>query len=52
MQSDAEASSQVLGPLPYASGTVMLVVIATVWMFATDWVLGLVALLSSPRSPP
>ena len=48
VQSDAEASSQVLGPLPYASGTVMLVVIATVWMFATDWVLGLVALLLFP----
>ena len=33
---------------PYACGTVMLVVIATVWMFATDWVLGLVALLALP----
>ncbi len=30
------------------SGTVMLVIIATVWMFATDWVLGLVALLLFP----
>ena len=48
VQSDAEASSQVLGPLPYACGTVMLVVIATVWMFATDWVLGVVALLLFP----
>ena len=48
VQSDAEASSQVLGPLPYACGTVMLVVIATVWMFASDWVLGLVALLLFP----
>ncbi len=48
VQSDAEASSQVLGPLPYASGTVMLVVIATAWMFATDWVLGFVALLLFP----
>ena len=48
VQSDAEASSQVLGPLPYACGTVMLVVISTVWMFATDWVLGVVALLLFP----
>jgi len=48
VQSDAEASSQVLGPLPYACGTVMLVVISTAWMFATDWVLGVVALLLFP----
>ena len=48
VQSDAEASSQVLGPLPYACGTVILVVISTVWMFATDWVLGMVALILFP----
>ena len=48
VQADAEASSQVLGPLPYACGTVILVVISTVWMFATDWVLGMVALFLFP----
>ncbi|MBK9178069.1 MAG: ABC transporter ATP-binding protein [Acidimicrobiales bacterium] len=45
---DPEAATEVLGPLPFATGVVVLVVVAATWLFASDWVLGLVALVVFP----
>ena len=45
---DAEAASAVLGPLPYATGTVVLLVLAGVWLVVTDLVLGTAAVLVFP----
>lgn len=40
---DPEAATQVLAPLPYATGVIVLLVVSTVWLLATDLVLGLCA---------
>ena len=45
---DAEAASAVLGPLPYACGTVALLVISAVWLVVTDVVLGAAAVAVFP----
>lgn len=45
---DAQASVGVLAPLPFALSTVLLIVIAGVWLIATDVVLGLVAVALFP----
>ena len=40
---DPEAATQVLAPLPYATGVIVLLVVSTVWLLVTDQVLGLCA---------
>ncbi len=45
---DAEAATAILNPLPFASSVVVLLVISTIWMLATDVVLGLCAVALFP----
>lgn len=45
---DAEAATAVLNPLPYASGTVVLVLLSSVWLLVTDLPLGAAAILVFP----
>ncbi|MFM8312061.1 MAG: ABC transporter ATP-binding protein [Ilumatobacteraceae bacterium] len=45
---DAEASTAILGPLPFASGVVVLVGLASAWMVVTDPLLGLAAVVVFP----
>lgn len=45
---DAESAVSVLGPIPFAVGTVIMVVISTIAMLAIDQILGLVAVVVFP----
>ncbi len=45
---DAEAATAVLGPLPFASGVVVLVLLSSAWLVATDVPLGLAAICVFP----
>ena len=45
---DAEAATAVLGPLPFASGVVVLVGLSSVWLLVTDLPLGLAAVAVFP----
>jgi ATP-binding cassette subfamily B protein len=45
---DAEAATAVLGPLPFASGVVVLVFLSSVWLLITDVPLGIAAVLVFP----
>ena len=45
---DAEAATAVLGPLPFASGVVVLVGLSSVWLLITDVPLGLAAVAVFP----
>jgi len=45
---DAEAATAVLSPLPFASGVVVLVILSSVWLVATDVPLGLAAVAVFP----
>jgi ABC-type multidrug transport system fused ATPase/permease subunit len=45
---DAEAATEVLAPIPYSTGTIILIVTSTIWMLATNLVLGLLALALFP----
>lgn len=45
---DAEATVSVLAPIPFATGTVMMVVASTIWMMFIDVPLGLVAIVVFP----
>jgi ABC-type multidrug transport system fused ATPase/permease subunit len=45
---DAEAATEVLAPIPYSTGTIVLVITSAAWMLATDLVLGLVAVALFP----
>jgi ABC-type multidrug transport system fused ATPase/permease subunit len=45
---DAEAATAVLGPLPFASGVVVLVLLSSVWLLITDVPLGIAAVLVFP----
>jgi ABC-type multidrug transport system fused ATPase/permease subunit len=45
---DAEAATAVLGPLPYASSVVVLLVLSSVWLLVTDVVLGAAAVAVFP----
>ena len=45
---DVEAATEILAPLPYATGVVTLVLVTTAWMLATDVFLALVGLLLLP----
>ena len=45
---DAEAATAVLGPLPYATSVVVMLVLSSVWLIVTDPLLGLVAVCMFP----
>jgi ATP-binding cassette subfamily B protein len=45
---DTEGLVSVLAPIPFATGTVVMVVVSTVWLLATDVWLGLVAVVVLP----
>jgi ABC-type multidrug transport system fused ATPase/permease subunit len=45
---DPEAATEVLAPIPYSTGTIVLIVTSAIWMLATDVVLGLFALVLFP----
>ncbi|MET0146573.1 MAG: ABC transporter ATP-binding protein [Ilumatobacteraceae bacterium] len=45
---DADASIGVLAPLPFAMGTVLMIVISAVWMLLTDVVMGIAAVAVFP----
>lgn len=45
---DAEAATAILGPLPFASGVVVLVGLSSAWMVLTDPVLGVAAVAVFP----
>lgn len=45
---DTETTVSVLAPIPFASSTVLMIVISTIWLFLTDVPLGLVAIVVFP----
>jgi ATP-binding cassette, subfamily B, bacterial len=45
---DVDASVAVLAPIPFATGTVILLVVSSVWLFLTDVVIGSVAVTVFP----
>ena len=45
---DAETTISVLGPIPFATGTVVLLVFSTAWMLTIDVTVGLVAIIVIP----
>ncbi len=45
---DAETTVSVMAPIPFACGTVMLLVFSTAWMLSIDVALGLVAIIVIP----
>ena len=45
---DAESTVSVLAPIPFASGTVVMVIVSTIWMLFIDPPLGLVAVVVFP----
>ncbi len=45
---DSDSATEVLAPLPYSTGVILLIVISAAWLLATDLVLGGVAVLLFP----
>lgn len=45
---DSEATVSVLAPIPFATGTVILLIVSTIWMLIIDVPLGLVAVVVFP----
>ena len=45
---DTESTVAVLAPIPFASSTVLMVIISTIWLFVIDIPLGLVAIVVFP----
>ena len=45
---DVDAAAEVVSPLPFASGVVVIIAVAGVSMFLTDWVIGVVAVAMFP----
>jgi ATP-binding cassette subfamily B protein len=45
---DSDTAIVVLAPIPYATGTILMIVLSTVWMVVTDVVLGAVAIAMFP----
>jgi ATP-binding cassette, subfamily B, bacterial len=45
---DAEAATAVLGPLPYASSVVVLIVLSSIWLLVVDPILGAAAIAVFP----
>jgi ABC-type multidrug transport system fused ATPase/permease subunit len=48
MGTDTDAAVTIMGPLPYASSVVVLLVVASTWLLATDLALGLFAVAVMP----
>ena len=45
---DAEGSVAVLGPIPFATSTVIMIFVSTIWLFSIDIALGVVAIVLFP----
>jgi ATP-binding cassette, subfamily B, bacterial len=45
---DAEGSVAVLAPIPFATSTVLMIIVSTVWLFSIDLWLGIVAIILFP----
>jgi ABC-type multidrug transport system fused ATPase/permease subunit len=45
---DVDVATEVLSPLPFASGTVLMIVVSSVWLIVTDVPLGLLAIALFP----
>ena len=45
---DTDAAVSILAPIPFATGTVLLIVVSAVWLIATDVVMGLFAVAVFP----
>lgn len=45
---DTDTAIAVLAPIPYATGTMLMILLSTVWLLVTDAVLGLVAIAVFP----
>jgi ATP-binding cassette, subfamily B, bacterial len=45
---DTDTAIAVLAPIPYSTGTVLMIVLSTVWLLVTDGVLGVVAIAMFP----
>jgi ATP-binding cassette, subfamily B, bacterial len=45
---DTEAAVSVIAPIPFATSTVLMVVVSTIWLFVTDVPLGIVAVIVFP----
>lgn len=45
---DTEAAVSVIAPIPFASSTVVMIFVSTIWLFLTDVTLGLVAIVVFP----
>jgi ABC-type multidrug transport system fused ATPase/permease subunit len=45
---DTEAAVSVIAPIPFASSTVLMIFVSTIWLFLTDVPLGLVAIVVFP----
>ena len=45
---DTEAAVSVIAPIPFASSTVVMIFVSTIWLFLTDIPLGLVAIVVFP----
>ena len=45
---DTETTVSVIAPIPFASSTVLMIVVSTIWMFLTDLPLGLLAVVVFP----
>jgi ATP-binding cassette, subfamily B, bacterial len=45
---DTDTAIAVLAPIPYATGTVLMIVLSVVWLMVTDFVLGAVAIAVFP----
>jgi ABC-type multidrug transport system fused ATPase/permease subunit len=47
---DAEAATDILAPLPWATGVIVLLVVASAWLLATDLFLGAIGLVLLPSA--
>lgn len=45
---DSETTVSVIAPIPFASSTVLMIIVSTVWLFLTDIPLGIVAVIVFP----
>lgn len=45
---DTESTVSVIAPIPFASSTVLMIVVSTIWLFLTDIPLGIVAIVVFP----
>lgn len=45
---DTESTVSVIAPIPFASSTVLMIVVSTIWLFITDIPLGIVAIIVFP----